>query len=286
MRSGTGDAQQNCAVPSGLRRRVLSAVAALVVVASLSGCASSATAPPSPAAPPSARPAAVHYVGAKIVDDDASASLVIVPRDPNGGLVVFVHGWGQDRWSLVTRSEEAGVAHGLSDAGFTILTADARLKAWGNPASVRTYSTLIDRTKARYDLRDVFLMGESMGGLATMQLGRTRSDVRAVTAWFPVCDLRTMRQKGFQATIRRAWAGRSRAAVTPVAVGDRPLMVWASAEDTVVDAAANAGVCVAKAQRAGAQVTYFHTSGRHGDPSNYDSATVVEFFERHRSPGV
>ena len=37
---------------------------------------------------------------------------------------------------------------------------------------------------------------------------------------------------------------------------------------------------------AGAEVTYFHTTGEHGDPSNYDPATVVAFFERHRSPGV
>lgn len=261
------------------------AVVALVVLVVLSGCASSATEPPSPPALHSERPAAADDAGAEIVDNEASASLVIVPRDPNGGLVVFVHGAGQDRWALVTQRKETGVAHALSEAGFTILTADAGLKAWGNPASVRDYSVLIDRTKTRYHLRDVFLMGESMGGLATMQLGLSRSDVRAVVAWFPVCDLSTMRERGFQATINRAWAGRSRAAVTPVAVGDRPMLVWASAADTVVDAATNAAVCVAEARRAGAQVTYFHTSGDHGDPSNYDPATIVEFFTRHRSPG-
>lgn len=265
---------------------VVTSLVVLVVLVVLSGCASSATEAPSPAALRSGRPAGVHDAGAKIVDDEASASLVIVPRDPNGGLVVFLHGWGQTRWSLVARRSEAGVAHALSEAGFTILSADAGLKTWGNPASVRDYSILIDRTKTRYHLRDVFLMGESMGGLATMQLGLTRSDVRAVTAWFPVCDLSTMRQRRFQATISQAWAGRSRAAVTPVAVGDRPMMVWASAADTVVDAATNAAVCVAEARRAGAQVTYFHTSGEHGDPSNYDAATVVEFFTRHRSPGL
>lgn len=240
----------------------------------------------SAAAQEAERPADVRVQGAKVVDDEATASLIVAPKRSNGGLVVFLHGWGQTRWSLLARREEAGVAHALSEAGFTILAADARSKAWGDPASVTSYSTLITAAKARYGLRDVFLMGESMGGLATMQLARRMQDVRAVTAWFPVCDLRTMHEPRFQATIRAAWRGLNRSAVSPVAVGDTPMLVWASPRDTTVTAATNAAVCVAEAHRAGADVTYFHTTGEHGDPSNYDPAAVTAFFERHRSPGA
>jgi hypothetical protein len=111
-------------------------------------------------------------------------------------------------------------------------------------------------------------------------------DVRASTAWFPVCDLRTMHEPRFQSTIRRSWRGSSRSPVSPVAVGTTPLLVWASPTDTVVNAVTNAAVCVAEAKAAGADVTYFHTTGQHGDPSNYQPATIVQFFEKYRTPGA
>lgn len=269
---------------------VLASVLAAIslAVTGLAGCAASSTLPPQAAASP--RPTAqrvdLRAAGARIVDDEASSSLVIVPKTPNGGLVVFVHGAGQTRWSLLGRREEASVADAVSEAGFTILAADAEGKAWGNPASVAAYRKLIERTQRRYVLRDVFLIGESMGGLAAMQLARVLPEVQAVAAWFPVCDVRTMRDARFQPSIRDAWRGRSRAAVSPVAVGDTPLVVWASPADTVVNTATNAAVCVAEAKAAGAEVTYFRTTGEHGDPSNYQPAAMVQFFEKYRTPGA
>ncbi len=275
-------------MPLRPRRSALAAVAGALVALSLAGCASSSTAPPqaSAIATRPVQPAELRGAGARVVDDEASSALVLVPKKANGGLVVFLHGWGQTRWSLLSRPHEARVAHAISEAGFTILAADGDGKAWGDPASIADYRLLIDRTQQRYGLRDVFLMGESMGGLATMQLGRLLPDVRASTAWFPVCDLRTMHEARFQATIRTFWQGRSRSAVEPVAVGDTPLLVWASPADTVVNATTNAAVCVAEAEAAGAPVTYFHTTGEHGDPSNYQPATIVQFFEKYRTPGV
>ena len=258
------------------------------MIAALTGCASSSTVPPqaSPAPTRTMVPADLRAAGGKVVDDEATSSLVIEPKKSNGGLVVFLHGWGQTRWSLLSRREEASVAHAVSEAGFTVLAADADGKAWGDAASVADYRKLIEQTQTRFDLHDVFLMGESMGGLATMQLARTLPDVRAATAWFPVCDIRTMRETRFQATIRSAWKGRTRATIAPVQVGDTPLIVWASPADTIVNAATNAAVCVAEAKAAGAPVTYFHTTGEHGDPSNYQPAAVTSFFEKYRTPGA
>jgi pimeloyl-ACP methyl ester carboxylesterase len=263
-------------------------VSALLVTLSLAGCAASSTTPPAegPRTSFSPVPAELRAAGGRVVDDDRTASLVIVPKRSNGGLVVFLHGWGQTRWSLLSRREEASVAHAVSEAGFTVLAADADGKAWGDAASIADYRTLIERTQSRYRLHDVFLMGESMGGLATMQLARTLPDVRAATAWFPVCDIRTMREPRFQASIRAAWRGSSRAAIAPVQVGDTPMIVWASPADTIVNAATNAAVCVSEAKAAGAQVTYFHTTGEHGDPSNYSPSGVTAFFEKYRTPGA
>ncbi|MGT2426634.1 alpha/beta hydrolase family protein [Amnibacterium kyonggiense] len=275
-------------MPSRPRRTALAVAVALLVQVGLADCVASSTVPPQETPRPvtTVVPADLRAAGGRVVDDERTSSLVVVPKRSNGGLVVFLHGWGQTRWSLLSRREEASVAHAVSDAGFTVLAADADGKAWGDPASLADYTTLIERTKARYRLQDVFLMGESMGGLATMQLARTVPDVRAATAWFPVCDIRTMRERRFQATIRAAWRGRSRAPISPVRVGDTPLTVWASPEDTTVDAATNAAVCVAEAKASGAPVTYIQTSGEHGDPSNYQPDVVVRFFEKYRTPGA
>lgn len=272
-----------------LRRHAVAMLAAALVTTALTACGVAAQ---QAAAPEVQTPAALleradqQYAGARVIDDETTKSLVIVPKRSNGALVLFVHGFGQTHWSLLAGRKEATVSHTLSGAGFTVLSADGTGKAWGNPASVADYRGLIEATQERYGLRDVFLMGESMGGLATMQLARTLPDVRAVVAWYPVCDLRTMRQQHFQPTIRAAWKGLDRAAVSPVRVGATPLRVWASNADTVVRAQTNAAVCVAQAEAAGADVTYVHTSGNHGDPSNYQPGAVLSFFERYRSPGA
>ena len=274
-------------IPAVLRRAVIAATGAVVAL-TLAACGSVAAQPQAirPTSAAQVQRAEASYTGSRVLRDDASDTITVAPRRSNGALVVFVHGWGQDRWSLLARRPESGVVHALAGSGFTVLAADGGLKAWGDPASVADYRRLIESTQQRYGLRDVFLMGESMGGLATMQLARALPQVRAVTAWYPVCDLSTMHERRFQESIREAWRGRSRAVVSPVAASDKPLLVWASPDDTVVHAATNAAVCVDEARRAGASVTYFHTSGEHGDPSNFSPEAVVDFFRQHRSPGA
>jgi dienelactone hydrolase len=128
------------------------------------------------------------------------------------------------------------------------------------------------------------LIAESMGGLAAMQLAARVADVRAVVALYPVCDLRTMEHKPqYAAAIEKAWATSDRSVVSPVAVPAVPLTIWASPDDTVVSAARNAAVCAAEARKAGAPVTYVHTTGDHGDLSNVHPAEVLTFFDAHRT---
>jgi dienelactone hydrolase len=267
--------------------RVLAASLGALVAITLTACA--APAPAAPAAPPPAvvlKHADQQYGPARVVDDTRTASLAIVPAERNGALVVFLHGWSQTRYSILERPEEVSVARTLTAKGYVVAAADAHDKAWGDAAAVADYRALISRTTKRYGLHDVFLMGESMGGLATMQVAQLVPAVRAVVAWYPVCDLRTIHEARFQASIKAAWKGRTRAPVSPVSVGAKPMLVWASAGDTVVTARTNAAVCVAEAHAAGAPVTYFHTSGNHGDKSNFDPKAVLAFFDGHRTPGA
>jgi len=269
---------------SRLRRpRLLGALAALAAVAvGLSGC--SLVVPARVAA--AVDTYAQDYGTAKVIDDPASASVLVVPAHPVGALAVFVHGSGQTRYSILRTKRDFIVARELVEHGYLVLAADAGDRAWGDPASVADYERLIGATARERHVRDVFLMAESMGGLATMQLAARVPDVRAVAAWYPVCDLRTMQHKPhFAAAIAKAWATGDRRVVSPVAVPPVPITIWASPDDTVVSAAHNAAVCAAEGRRAGATVTYVHTTGEHGSLSNFHPAQVLSFFDAHRVGG-
>jgi dienelactone hydrolase len=261
--------------------RLLGALAALAAVGSgLSAC--SAVVPERVAA---AVGTVAHEDGsAKVVEDAAAGSVLLVPAHPVGSLAVFVHGSGQTRSSILHEHRDVIVAQELVAHGYLVLAADAGGRAWGDAASVADYEHLIAATVRDHGVRDVFLMGESMGGLATMQLAARVPDVRAVVAWYPVCDLRTMQHKShYAAAIAKAWATGNRRVVSPVAVPDVPTTIWASAADTVVPADRNAAVCAAEAGRAGAQVRYVHTTGQHGSLSNFHPTEVLAFLDAHRT---
>jgi dienelactone hydrolase len=263
------------------RPRLLGALAALAASAlCLSAC--SVVVPVRVAA--AVNTYAQDYGTAKVIDDRATASVLIVPARPIDALAVFVHGSGQTRDSVLSTRRDFIVAKELVEHGYLVLAADAGGRAWGDAASVADYERLIASTVRDHGVRDVFLMAESMGGLATMQLAARVPDVRAVTAWYPVCDLRTMAHKPhFAAAIAKAWRTGDRRIVSPVAVPAVPLTIWASPQDTVVSAARNAAVCAAEARKAGAPVTYVRTTGEHGSLSNFHPAQVLSFFETHRA---
>lgn len=228
--------------------------------------------------------AAPGYEPARVIDDSRRQSVLVVPQHPAGALAVYVHGSGQGRDTILHSPRDFAVARELSDHGYLVLAADAGGKAWGNAASVADYTTLIASTVRRYHVRDVFLMAESMGGLATMQLARQVPGVRAVTAWYPVCDLRTMAKlPRFAGAIAEAWAGSDPRIVSPVSVPRIPMTIWASPADTVVSASRNAGYCAAADSAEGGSVDYIHTVGEHGDASNFRPQAVLRFFEQHRT---
>ncbi|HEY0374987.1 MAG TPA: alpha/beta hydrolase [Amnibacterium sp.] len=261
--------------------RLLGALASLAASAlGLSACSAVVPVPVAAAVNTYAQ----DYGTAKVIDDRATQSVLIAPARPNGALAVFVHGSGQTRDSILSTRRDFIIAKALVEHGYLVLAADAGGRAWGDAASVADYERLIARTVRERGVRDVFLMAESMGGLATMQLAARVPAVRAVTAWYPVCDLRTMaHQPRFAAAIAKAWSTGDRRIVSPVAVPAVPLTIWASPQDTVVSAARNAAVCAAEARKAGAPVTYVRTTGEHGSLSNFRPAQVLSFFETHRS---
>jgi alpha-beta hydrolase superfamily lysophospholipase len=237
---------------------------------------------PTPAERASAASALRPPAAAKVLEDERAHTLVLLPREPRGRLALYLHGSGGNEHSLLVVRKRERVANALLAHGYVVAAALAGGNAWGNRTTVQDYRAFTATLMRRYHLTRVYLIAESMGGLAGMQLGDRLAQAKALVGIFPVCDLRTMvRHRSFTAAIHAAWAGRSANAVEPVTPARLPMLVWASDGDTIVPRATNAASCVARAKAAGTPATLVSTVGDHGDPSNFQPAAVVAFFDAH-----
>jgi pimeloyl-ACP methyl ester carboxylesterase len=219
---------------------------------------------------------------AKVIDDERAHTVVLLPHELRGRLALYLHGSGGTEHSLLMARKRERVANALLADGYVVAAALSGGNEWGNARTVADYRAFAETLMRRYALTRVYLIAESMGGLAGMQLGNRLPQAKALVGIYPVCDLRTMvRHRTFTAAIHAAWAGRSAKAVEPVSPARLPMIVWASAGDTIVPRATNGGSCVARARAAGTPATLVPTVGDHGDPSNFRPADVVRFFDAH-----
>lgn len=216
--------------------------------------------------------------GAGPADTSMSSSsgdrrIVEYPSRPNGDVVVYFHGAGQDAGALVYDPEVKSVVDALLTAGYVVASSDGGLDSWGDEAGVTEYLDLVADLRGADEASRVFLMAESMGALSAAQVA-ARTDVTAWALMYPVCDVSTISEPTLVASLRAAYPDGVPARLSPVAwPGDVPVKVWASPDDTLVEKAANADRCAASV---GARVV--PTTGQHGDPSNFDGQALVDFF--------
>ena len=135
---------------------------------------------------------------------------ITVPAKPNGTLVVAAHGHGGtvDEWQ--TGAAQSGVRDALLGAGYSIATSDAGGNVWGAPASVKAYEDLYEWAANQVHTDDVVLLGQSMGGLAALQLVG-HIPAKAFVGVYPVCNLASMTDKF--PTFRQAWPAGAPAAL-------------------------------------------------------------------------
>src|SRR4051794_4166543 len=147
---------------------------------------------PTPAERASAASAMRPPAAAKVVEDERAHTLVLLPHRPRGRLALYLHGSGGNERSLLMVRKRERVANALLADGYVVAAALAGGNAWGNPTTVQDSRAFAGRLMRRYHLSSVYLMAESMGGLAGMQLADRFPAAKALAGIFPVCDLRTM----------------------------------------------------------------------------------------------
>lgn len=236
------------------------------------------------AASPAPSPGTGAAPGTTRFEVDGVDAVLRIPEQPNGRLVVYLHGAGGSAESILGTDPRARLVEGLVDEGYAVVASDAHGDAWGNAASVAAHAAAAEEAAARTGTTSVFLLAESMGGLPGAQLttGSGLAGVEALAGIYPVCDLSSVHSR-FTGSVDAAHGADVDAALerlSPVDLGGSvPVMVWASPQDTVVPKAANGDACVRQAREAGADALLVESTGEHGDPSHFDLPTVLAFFD-------
>ncbi len=274
-----------CAAPAADRGAAAPTTAAPTTSPTAPTTSPTAPTPTAPVpAPAPATPLPALGPGTHEVSVAGENALVRVPERPNGRVVLYAHGLGGRATALLGDEAFGALADGLVAAGYVVAASDAGGDAWGDGASVDAHAALAVAVTGAVGAREVHLVAESMGGLAGAQLvtGRRIPGLRSYAGISPLCDLSSV-QDTFGDSIRAAYGPAvddALARLSPVRLEAAvPVRFWASAEDTTVDRRRNADVCAAQVVDAGGRADVVAAQGRHNDPSTYDLAGLLAFFE-------
>lgn len=279
-------------------------IVCLLALAALSGCgvttttsSSSASAPPVKTAPTSA-----HFSLA-----DANGTPVHGMLPPNFDItkiyqwVIFDHGYGQPGTAIFDDPQLSLVTNALSQAGYVVVSSDYSVEeCWGNASCVDDAAALYTVFMKTLNLdAKPFVLGQSMGGLVMWNsILHKAFTAKAAAGIYPACNLLDMYENGqtvFHQNIEddffftgdanflaatKGYDPVGSESLTPMA--NVPAIIWSSYGDKVVRRLANEDEFAAGVSKVGGSVTMITTVGDHGDNSNFDPPTLVEFFNKNK----
>lgn len=214
-------------------------------------------------------------------------------------LVIYAHGSTDTELSVLDRGTVRAYT-ALLQAGFAVASSSQHGNNWGSQAAQDDLVGLYHYVNERYPVGPVFLLGESMGGLSSLQVAaHDRLDVAAWAGIYPVTNLRAMWERGWY--FRRAIAVAHGAAVDgsdyatrtsgadpmtldPNLFAGLPMRFYASSDDTVVRAPDNSEALAARVAGLALEATVVPHVGGHGDPTAYQTRDLIDFFLRYRTP--
>ena len=261
------------------RRPVQVLVGGLAALGLLAGCGSSDT--PSEPDTSSDEPQVVDLeVGGQ------SAVAVVPPGDSPTGLVLYVHGHGETHDSLTGGSDQKRVTDRLVADGYVVAASDAHFDAWGNETSQQDYVALAAELKSRYDTPQTFLLAESMGGVAALQIlaGDQIPDLAGLAGISMLVDPTVAADTEYGEELRAAYGGQLPTGTqNPLNIpaeqfaGD-PIRLYIAPEDATVIYAENAEPFLAKLQGV-ADISAVSCEGGHIDPSCFQTDDLADWFD-------
>lgn len=212
-------------------------------------------------------------------------------------LCIYFHGSSGTAASAWSDTLVRPVINALVAAGYIVLSVDTG-NDWGNQAAQDLYYAAYQYVRDHYAIKQVFHLGQSMGGLASLNtIAARRVPAAAWCGIYPACNLDNMytntgAQGNFAGAINTAYGisgdyAAKTAGYDPMLKDARlfrtlPMMFFASTSDTVVRQANNTDAFRTLISGTGATSTLVQCTGEHGDTSHFQPTVVVNFFETYR----
>lgn len=206
-------------------------------------------------------------------------------------LLMFCHGAGGNEnqpwleWPAMYRD--------LLGAGYGLIASFMHDRNWGNRDALDDMIELYRYVRDRYPLGPLVLIGNSMGGLASLNaLARRELPAAAWVGMQPVCDLDAMYAAGQFITEMRAaygsngtdWQAKTEGYNPMEREGwefrGLPMRFYASPGDTVVSKAQNTDALAAKVAPYATEATVVAATGDHGNASHFQFADLRAFLDR------
>jgi IPT/TIG domain-containing protein len=233
----------------------------------------------------------------------ATPITVLVPNSYSSSvptpLVIYFHGGGETQTAILTGLlDQYGVTSALINAGYIVAgSASTGIYEYGAQPALDDYVDLYNYVVANYNIGTVLFLSQSDGGLAGLNLF-TQWTIPNVVAWagiFPACNLGWgYALPGAPAYIDPTYGitGANGQTYTNLTTGYDPalkpglafrnayLRFYASPEDTVILKVDNSDVIAAHAASSTLESTVVVCTGDHGDPSCFQPADIVAFYQR------
>lgn len=212
------------------------------------------------------------------------------------GVILFAHGMGENQQALLG-SDKATCVAALLDAGYILAGTDAHGANWGSQAAVDDYAALDKYMRANYNVSNVAIWSQSMGGHAGL-LAIAQNKVKGVVGWlgtYPSCNLAVVYALGTyasnidaafgitgtgSATYANRTYGSDPVLLPAVAFKHVPMRFYASSGDGVIPKSSGSDLMSALVAGSTRESTVVACSGNHGDPSHFQPADYVSFFAR------
>jgi pimeloyl-ACP methyl ester carboxylesterase len=265
--------------PNTRGRRRAGVAIGLAAIVGLAGCSGSAAESPETVGPTEAAETVLE------LEIGGQKALAFVPPQDLAGLVIYAHGVGDDHDVLSLDDKRVEIVDRLLADGYVVAASDAHFDAFGNAASQQDYVALAEELTQRYGTSRTFLIAESMGGVAALQLLASDRipDLLGVAAISPLVDPRVLEGTDLEEPVLAAYGGEfptgtdNPAQLPADAYEGANLRFYLAAEDTVTVSAVNADP-LAERLRDVANVSVVDCDGEHVDSSCFQPDDLADWF--------
>jgi hypothetical protein len=228
-----------------------------------------------------------------LIDDQRGLLLTPPGHDPDTPtpLVIYHHGTGETWNAIETGIYKPTLICALGAAGYMVAGTNAHGENWGKEPAIRDYVNLHAAVAGRNHVDGVMYLAVSMGGLSGLVAlaRRVVPDVRAFAGIYPVTNLgyAYFDSDAFSPRIEAAYRAPPTPSQDPMSLDPAdfagvPMLFWASYGDTRVPRVDNTDAFLRRLGHP-PNVRVITTTGEHGDPSNFDADTLLDFFDAERT---